>query len=146
MLHHGKVKKIEVNWKAQTEKGQAIQTAESSLKLLLHSVTIVFIQFGIYAWCQLADFENEVWVNRYYVWDKVVNLLLVLCCINPVKTLIPFWFTIGIFFAVRLLLEVSYLTEYCEAVNYFLTQFKVMFLINFLCSIIVISKAMKKPL
>lgn len=116
------------------------------MRLVLHALTLVFIQVGIYAWYQLADFDKEFWVTRYYLWDKGVMVLLFLCCVFPVKTLIPFWVVIGMFFVLRLLLEISYLTPYVGIINNFLTQYRIMFLINLICTFIIASKALKKPL
>lgn len=112
------------------------------MRTVLHAITILIIQLGIYYFTRKAN-ETEDWANAYYVWDKVVMVLLVLCCIFPKKTLIPFWFVIGIFFVVRLLLEASYLTAIAAQVNNFLTQYRIMFLINFICTGIVLRKAMK---
>lgn len=116
----------------------ATKAASHTLKIVLHAVTILFIQLGIYAWYQLADFKQVIWQDRYYVWDKIVMLLLVLCCIFPKKTLAPFWCIIGTFFVIRLGLEVSYLSTYFEAINNFITGYRVIFLINLVCTVMVL--------
>ena len=100
------------------------------MRLFLHAITILIIQIGIFAWYQLADFNNSEWVSLYYVWDKSILVLLILCCINPCKTVVPLWILIGTFFAIRLLCE--FFSLFFE-IGKFLTQFHVMFLINLLC-------------
>lgn len=107
------------------------------MKLALHAITITIIQIGIYCWWQRADWEIEAWVNAYYVWEKSVFILLVLCCISPVKALTPFWVVIGIFFVVRLLLEVW---SIFDEIGKWLSNYHVIFLINLLCTLLVIRK------
>ncbi len=106
----------------------------NQLRVMLHSITIVLIQIGIFAWYQIANFDNEKWINLYYVWDKVVNVLLV-CCIllKPPKTIVPFWVLIGTFFVFRCLLEITQLYNSMNWLMRYLTEYHIMFLINLIC-------------
>lgn len=117
------------------------------MKIALHAITISVIQIGIYCWWQRCEFGNEVWVSQheqwvtaYYIWDKLVMFLLVICCISPVKLLHPFWCIVGMFFVVRLCLE---FWAIFEDVGKWLTHLHVMFLINLLCTAIVMIKCRK---
>lgn len=110
------------------------------MRILLHTITIMIIQCGIYIWCNAV--WSEAWISAYYIWDKSVMLLLVLCCINPVKAMFPFWVITGIFFAVRLLAEfVAVFTD----ISHVLFDFKLLFSINLLCTVLVIRNVLKCP-
>lgn len=127
------------NEETEAQKRQAAEAARSTLKIVLHGVTILIIQIGIYQWYHNADWNNEQWVTAYYVWDKFIFILFVLCCISPVKTMRPFWIVIGIFFVVRLLFEFWSIEH---AVRW-LYDYKVMFLINLLCTVLIIRNSLK---
>lgn len=111
------------------------------MKLLLHSIAVAVIQCGVYAWCSIGMW-SEAWISVYYIWDKSVLLLLVLCCINPAKAMRPFWYVIGAFFVVRLLAEMFAAFVNVEKIIF---DFKLLFLINLLCTALVIRNVLKCP-
>lgn len=111
------------------------------MKLILHAITIALCQMGVYVWYAVADWNNEGWVTVYYIWDKSILILLVLCCISPVKMMQPFWYITGMFFVVRLLFEFFAIEHSVK----WLYDFKIMFLINLLCTAYVIKKSLKCP-
>jgi|SRR6478609_1899345 len=110
------------------------------MKLALHIITISLSQMGVYLWQKTADWHSEEWITAYYIWDKLIIFLLALCCILPMKALKPLWIVTGMFFALRLLLEIS---ASIYNIAEFLISFKVMFLINIVCSFIIIKRSTK---
>src|SRR6478752_8098745 len=112
------------------------------MKLIIHTITIMLAQMGVYVWYAVADFSKSYWCDAYYIWDKAILLLLVLCCINPMKLMLPFWVITGIFFAVRLSFEfVAMFTEVARI----LFDYRLMFLINIVCTLLVIRKSLRCP-
>lgn len=105
------------------------------MKILLHAFTISLSQMGVYVWYQVADFNNNKWVTAYYIWDKSILLLLVFCCIKPSKTMLPFWILTGTFFAIRL---VSEFAAIFYDIGKVVTDYRLMFLINLLCTLLII--------
>lgn len=109
------------------------------IKALVHIAAIVLIELGLFVAYQHADYTLEVWSKYYYVWDKTVGLLLILCIIYPMNFFKPYWIIMGVFFAVRLLWEIPAIDNYELASNRFKFY---LFLINLLCTITVLVKQM----
>lgn len=105
------------------------------MKIILHAFTISLSQMGVYVWYQVADFGIKKWVTAYYIWDKSILLLLVLCCISPVKIMRPYWIVTSTFFAIRLASEFAAIFY---DIGKLITNYRLMFLINFLCTLLTI--------
>lgn len=99
------------------------------MKIVLHAITIMLAQMGVFVWSRVT--WTEEWINAYYIWDKGILVLLVLCCISPVRIMRPYWIVTGVFFAVRLLAE--FIAAFYD-VQRVLFDYRVIFLTNLLCT------------
>lgn len=85
---------------------------------ILHSTTIAIILMGLLVGYAKSDYSYDplnLWNRCYYVWDKGVQALLILCVIFPVKKFNIAWTAVGVFFAIRLVWEWGAIQDYRTA-------------------------------
>lgn len=110
-------------------------------KAILHILAILVIEFGLIVAYQYADYTLEEWSKYYYIWDKSVGLLLILCILYPMKFFKPFWIVICAFFVLRLLWEIPAMDNYDLANSRFKNYFLI---IDLLCIILILIIQIRK--
>lgn len=82
---------------------------------IIHQITIAIILLGLLVGYGKADYNYDpygLWNSYYYVWSKLVDLLLILCILNPAKELRVAWVSIAIFFLIRLVWQFFAIKDY----------------------------------
>lgn len=83
-------------------------------RIILHTTTYLLIVIGLLAAYSQADYTQEAWSKYYFIWDKTIALLLILCAIYPLKFFNPIWAVLGVFFVIRLAWEIPAIENYKE--------------------------------
>ena len=92
-------------------------TLSITYKRFLHAFTMTFIMIGMFCFYMISDFHIDMWKsdNTYYAFAKIVDILLILCILNPLREVWREWTCIGTFFAVRALWEILAVQDYSSA-------------------------------
>jgi hypothetical protein len=87
------------------------------IRRILHAFTIMYILVGFLYFYYQADFvTNEYHDSKtYYIFDKGMAGLLVLCICFPCFEFKKEWFTLGLFFVCRLMWEWLAINDYVAA-------------------------------
>lgn len=87
-------------------------------KHFLHSFAITVILSGLLLGYMKADYSYDpynIYNKIYYVWAKFVDILLILCILNPLKYYTRQWYVVICFYCVRLIWQLFAINDYATA-------------------------------
>lgn len=105
---------------------------------VLHAFAMTFIMVGMFYFYITPGYPTDI----YFSFAKLVDILLILCVIYPLRETKSAWVCIGIFFAVRLLWEILAVKDYATANRPSIIF--ILFLSDLLCLIIILIIQIKR--
>lgn len=100
---------------------------------MLHSGTIVFIMCGLFVGYLKANYDYDplsFYNKYYYIWAKTVDVLLLLCVLNPMKHYRKYWAFVIFFMGIRCVWEIFAIQNYTEA-----SKPSIIFILFLICTV-----------
>ncbi len=127
-------------WLCKERWGQTAGKATKTLmwKYFLHAFTLVWAHLGLWIGYMSADYNYDPYSlsnHYYYVWAKSLELMTIICLLNPVKYYKWHWLCFCLFMVIRLVWDIFAIQDYSTASR--ASIIFILFLINCACVILV---------